>query len=356
MIALLLVALGAGGQLAGLAEADRVHLVVLRDDAAATCPDEDELAARVRARLGSEPFLDDDDTSSVLEHRAGRELRVGVARDGSSLEARVVLFSPAGTRLGRRTLRGDLDCVRLADDLVLAMAIAIDPLLLVRRRPAPPPSETATPMQEAPGEPTASESLVEEGPVVPVAPIVRRRARSALELPAPVSIVGRGVLLATAGIGVIAAPTIRGEVSFDYGVLDIDVGARLDLPARYPIEETGGAALLDLTLVTAQLAPCLGWTWDIMTARGCGVVEGGALVSQGVGFVRDRSVTTPWVALGARAALDFRIWPTFGLVLTGDLSAPLVRPRFVDEVSGAVYAQPGPVVGSLGLGLELQIR
>lgn len=353
MIALVLVALGAGGQLAGLAEADRVHLVVLRDDAAAACPDEDELAARVRARLGSEPFLDDDDTSSLLARRAGRELRVGVARDGSSLEARVVLFSPAGTRLGRRTLRGDLDCVRLADDLVLAMAIAIDPLLLVRRRPSPPARETAEPVREAPPAPTAPEGWVEEGPK---APIMRRRAPPALDLPAPVSIVGRGLLLATAGIGVIAAPTIRGEVSFDYGVLDIDVGARLDLPARYPIEETGGAALLDLTLVAAQLAPCLGWTWDIVTARGCGVVEGGALVAQGVGFVRDRGVTTPWVALGARAALDFRIWPTFGLVLTSDLSAPLVRSRFIDEVSGAVYAQPGPLVGSLGLGLELQIR
>lgn len=341
------VALGVGLQLAGVAEEERVRLVVLRDQAAAHCPGDDELADRVRERIGSEPFRDDDD-------RRGRELRVGIAGDGDGLEARVVLFSPSGSRLGRRALRGGRDCARLADDLVLAIAIAIDPLLLVRRPPERLEDEiaerapAAAPAIVAP--PAAPEDYVED------VPQVRRRALPELALPAPASIVGRAVLLASGGIGVLVTPTARGEISFDYGILDVDLVGRLDLPARYPIEQTGGAALLDLTLLTAQVAPCLGVTWDIVTARGCLVGEAGALVAQGIGFREERSVTIPWVSLGGRGALDFRIWPTFGLVVTGDLSTPLVRPRLVDDVTGEIYARPGPVVGSIGLGLELQIR
>jgi hypothetical protein len=349
-------ALSASAWLAGVAEDERVHLVVLRDEEAASCPDEEELAARVRARIGSEPFRLD---------REGRELRVGLARDGRGLRARVALFSKSGHRIGRRELTGAADCRALADDLVLAVAIAIDPLLLVRRRPEPPEptAPSPAPAPEVPREtPSIDEMAASEERGLDRDPLltpervrVRSRRMDRFEAPSPASIVGRGVVLLTAGVGVVVSPTVRAEASFDYGAFDLDLGVRLDVPTRYPIPEVGGDALIDMTLLSSQVAPCLGTTWDIVTFRGCGLGEAGILVAQGVGLVRPRAAASPWVAVGGRGAIDIRVFPALGLVLTGDLVAPLVRPRFLDGVTGQVYAQPAPLVGSFGAGLEIEL-
>lgn len=339
------VAVALAAQLARVAMDDRVHLVVIRDDAAAACPSNDELARRVRARIGSEPFRD------PVVDGAGRELRVGISADGDALKAKIALFSKEGDRLGRRQLSGPADCRALADDLVLAVAIAIDPLLLVRRRPTAPVEEPVAPavvVEEAPPEeaPPAPEEIDGGASRRPVAGV-------AAEIPGPASIQARAIVSVAAGVGVVLQPSVRAEASLDYGVLDIDLGARLDVPARYPISDE---ALIDMTLLAADLSPCLGWSFDITYVRGCGVLEAGALAAQGVNLEAARAVTSPWVALGTRAGVDVWLWPTLGVAVVGDLSAPLIRPRFVDDTSGEVYAQPAPIVGTLGVGLELQIR
>src|SRR5678815_2396057 len=69
-------------------------------------------------------------------------------------------------RIGMRVIRGDVDCRGLADDIVLAVAIAIDPMLLVRPKPLPP----APPPLPEPKETVADASLV-DGPSTSDAPI-----------------------------------------------------------------------------------------------------------------------------------------------------------------------------------------
>src|SRR5688500_13635816 len=103
--------------LGALAEEDRVSFVIVRGAGAEVCPDDETISARVRERIGSEPFAEE----SPL---APRQLRAGIAlvdAEGSTLEARIALFGSDGTRLGRRVLRGPADCRALAEDLVLAV-------------------------------------------------------------------------------------------------------------------------------------------------------------------------------------------------------------------------------------------
>lgn len=324
--------------LGALAEEDRVSFVIVRGAGADVCPDDETIAARVRERIGSEPFANE----SPL---APRQLRTGIALvDDETLEARIALFGSDGTRLGRRVLRGPADCRALAEDLVLAVAIAIDPLLLVRRRPA----KAAVVHSDAP-----TTSATDVAPPTETADVVQTPPRRKVDIPPPVAVTGRGLIAVAAGVGVVAVPSARVQVSLDYGALDLDGGFRFDLPSRYPVS---GDALIDLTLIAFDAGPCVGWDIDITTLRGCGTLQAGMLVAQGIGFLVPRSSTTPWLAVGARGAFDMHLWPGLGLVVEGELQAPLVRARFVDDVARQTLSQSSIVVGSFGVGLEMQLR
>ena len=172
-------------------------------------------------------------------------------------------------------------------------------------------------------------------------------------IPAPAEVFGRGVLSVAAGVGVVAVPSVRVEVSLDYGVFDLDAGMRFDLPSRYP---TGPDALLDLALIAVDAAPCVSAQLEWTTLRACAPLQAGALVVQTLGQNRPRAATSPWLALGLRGGVDAHLWPGLGLVFEGELQAPLVRTRFVDDVTRQTLAQANVIVGSIGVGLQLQLR
>ena len=93
----------------------------------------------------------------------------------------------------------------------------------------------------------------------------------------------------------------------------------------------------------------------VIEGKHSAIVLGLAVLPAGIGFVEAQSTSTPWVAVGARGAVDFHLWEGLGLVVEGELQAPLVRARFVDDVTRQTLSEPTIVVGSFGVGLELQI-
>ncbi len=187
-------------------EHDRVVLVVARATGTGACPNDAELSARVRARLGFDPFAN-------ASTPAARRLRVELApaagsRDGAMLEARIALTASDGTSRGRRVLRGDVACDELANDLVLAIAIAIDPLLLMRRSQPPDPS--------APVQTESTQGAVDDVALrAPPAPKGEQERRDILpgesELPpqwAPVAAAGGAAL--GYGVGILAGAFLTG--------------------------------------------------------------------------------------------------------------------------------------------------
>ena len=341
--------------MAALADGDRVHLSIFRDQrGTAACPDDDMLTERVRARLGSEPFRDDE---------LGREVRVGIARKGGGLEARIAMFAPNGTRLGLRILSGPADCVALADDLVLAVAIAVDPLLLVRRPAVAVPldggGEGAAASSRGAGRATENDDSVAVPETVAPESVERAvvRAPAAFPVPAPASIGVRGAIRAAGGVGLVAHPSVGAEVSLDYGVLRLDAGARFDLPARYPIPGSA-TAVLDASLIAAALAPCLAWDVDAaVRVRGCAVGEVGMFQVQGIGVLfpgLTHTVTAPWLAGGVRGALDVQVLPPLGVVFEADLLTPALSVELVDDATRQPLADANHVAWALGVGLEIQ--
>src|SRR5437868_2945637 len=84
---------------------------------ATSCPGRDALASAVRARLGTDPFVEV--SPDVIE--------VDIGAHAKTLTARVVRKT-AGVETGRRELSSPTqDCAELFKTLELAVAIAIDP-------------------------------------------------------------------------------------------------------------------------------------------------------------------------------------------------------------------------------------
>ncbi|MGA9521448.1 MAG: hypothetical protein WBV82_08290, partial [Myxococcaceae bacterium] len=112
--------------LAGAASAaepvTRTRLDYERTPAAASCPDELAMRRSVAERLGYDPF-----------HEEGvRTLRARVDRP-SEWTVEIRLFDPEGALIGERQLSSPgSDCAELASSTALAIAIALDPLVLAR--------------------------------------------------------------------------------------------------------------------------------------------------------------------------------------------------------------------------------
>lgn len=336
---------GAAAALAGglslLAALEPVQLEIRRDEAAEACPSDEELAARVRARVAADPFADAD-------QQATRRLRVRIDKLGAQLRARVVLQGDDGALRGRRELWGALDCVALADQLVLALAIAIDPLLLTRPAPTAPRPAKPDPLDARPG-PLRGRDLDYTN-------TDRVLARPPLEGVVPRGTLARAMLGAAMGVAQVPAPSLRAELSLDFRSWHLDGGLRFDVPVRYPTQ--GGGGQMDLTLVAADVSPCLPWrVAPRVSLRGCAAGQAGVLVAHGVDFERNAGSTQAWFAMGPRATAGWRVWPRVGLLAVGDVMIPFVRPRYVDLADPErLYHQPSVVTGSLGLGVELEIR
>ncbi|MBI1947799.1 MAG: hypothetical protein HYS27_19070 [Deltaproteobacteria bacterium] len=326
----------------GLAEHDRVSFALIRGDGVERCTDEASLRERVAQRIGSEPFAAD-------EAGAARHLRVGLERvDAATIEARVALFAGDGAPLGKRVLRGAADCTTLTDELVLAVAIAIDPLLLLRPTP---PIEAIADHTEPPSTPATIEVAPTEG--VEGTPAGAVDASAGLTLPLPEAYRGRLVAAGSAGVGPAMVPSLRLGLALDFGTVSAEAALRVDLPARVPV---AAGAFIDLTLLALDAGACVEGGIEPAGLRACGALQAGALAAQATGFSSTVATTTPWIALAARGAVVLQLVAGAALLVEGELAVPMVRARFVDERTGSTLAEPAAVVGALGAGVELELR
>lgn len=128
LMALLGVAAGARAQPASASASARLRYE--RGAGTEGCPDEEALRNSVAARLGYDPFAED----------AARTVRAKVESASGERVATVKLEAADGRILGERRLTSRAaNCSELAAAMELAITIAIDPLVLTRPTPTPPP-------------------------------------------------------------------------------------------------------------------------------------------------------------------------------------------------------------------------
>lgn len=253
-----------------------------RGAGAESCPAEAAVREAVTERLGYDPFsLDARDAVAVALTRTEKGFH-------ASIEAR----DPAGRVTGLRSLSSGRDCAALASAMALAVAIAIDPLLVAGPAPAPIcPACPACP--DCPACPACPECpKCPPPPPPPPPPRVHLRATAGGH-------VSHGETPGSARLGVRLGTSVRWPK------------ASLALEGRVTPQLGTPAASGDVgaTLLTLAIVPCL--HRNVWMA--CAVVAAGSLQGESVEISLPRRNSTLYAAAGGRFGVEAALWgPLFG--------------------------------------------
>jgi hypothetical protein len=292
----------------------------VRLEGAGSCIDAAELEARVKRRLGNDPF----------DPRAARSIEGVARRTAGGWHAQIAVRAhPGDANPPLRELESHAeDCDSLSNAIVLAVALAVDPSASLtdpppKELPPPPPVETPKPPPPAPA----------------VAP--------------PTGLAGRAEASAVAQTGILPRASVGVGLGFAMAV-----GARFDIALRgatFPgVQMTGdpsysiGLAAVDLELcavalrtLSAEVRACAGPWMGIMHAA---VLTGDrAQPGERASFAAD---------VGLDAAIFFARSVAFDLGVRA--AAPLTRYRFTLDGSSQPLFEQSAVAGVAYAGLELR--
>jgi hypothetical protein len=304
-----------------------------RGEGAESCIDSRELAERVRARLGRDPF----------EERAEISIEGVVTRSGDAFRAELRVRDGARAQIGQRELSSPVpDCAPLGDAVALAVALTIDPNAAAY---APPALAAGAP-------PPRSEplGLWAQNPVVSCPPVPSCPAQA----PCPRCEEPRGAHVEVAARGVVAGGILPGP-SPGVAIFAAYGGAALrgTLGLMYLPERELDGRPFSFGLTTGALGAC----WVPVRESGlegalCGEAQLGAIHA----VVRELTPLETgdhlWVAVGAGPLLSIGLVPPLRLELGATVVVPLERKQFavVGEPTPAFESSPVGAVGFLGLG------
>lgn len=285
-----------------------------RDAQADGCPSGEVIRGAVRDRLGRDPFVGD--PIRIIE---------GHVRNDGGLVAEIVVRTSDGELVGRRELRSDEpSCESLADAIVLAVALTIDPNALLASRPPEP--------VEPPREPDPS-PRVEAPPPVPV------------EDRSPTG----GLALALAvGAGLLPSVSVGPAL-----IASIDVLPWMSVEAGLTLWPEQSEADAGFGLTTGRLAICFVPLASDLRVLLCAGGQAGALHQ----VVRIPEPVDPgqrfWAAVSAAATFELRIVGPLMARAGLELVVPLVRDRFVTGAAAEIF-EPSAVAGAGHAGLGVR--
>jgi hypothetical protein len=298
------------------AHGEATRLVVRRGPGAQGCPDETALRAAVVDLLRYDPFA-----------AAGpRTIRARVSRSRAGFEAVVDLQDAAGSWQGVRHLESSrADCGPLAAALVLAIAIAIDPMMAGS---APPPEDRPASERPTPASPPP--------------------ALAAEHVPAHTPAVGLFGASAHAALGAAPGPAPGFDlwVGRRRGPFSLQFAARLDLPGS---RDAGGGQVSGWVAMGTALA-CL----HHGVLFGCGALGGGVRRMAGHDLEDPRQVTRPIAVAGARVAVLIPLHDDLSALVHADVFGEIVETTV--RVGGRRVWDTPPVSGAAGAGLVANFR
>jgi hypothetical protein len=241
---------------------------------AESCPDEDALRTTVAARLGFDPFRDQDE----------RTVRARITRSkGGPFRADLELVDRDGVSHGKRQLSSpsrDCDDVFLA--MTLAIGIAIDPLHEGERPPAAP-----VPAAPAPAPPLAQAAAPVAAESPPRSPPTTDRVRFV------------PWAAALGSVGVVPGPSLGALVGVRgrWNALSLGVEGRWDASRSVDIDRGGTASA---EVLSGVLSACV----HPHALFGCLTGSLGSMLGSGSGVSRPDDSTTLYSMVGLRAGFE----------------------------------------------------
>jgi len=288
---------------------------------AEACPTEEVLRQLVALRLGYDPFVP----------AAAKGVGVAIARDARGYNAHITTSTDHGAPAARDIVSEGGSCDELAQSVVLAVSLAVDPRSFAGPR-RPPPSPP-TPPPPLPPPPPADDAQ----PAPPPPPPGR--------LPPPATPWTIEVDVgARAGFGVVPTPSLGPVLDFRLArrafALVVDAGA--DLP-------TGNASKPSVTPGTVNAS--LLWAGAGLCAMpriffACGRLDIGATEGTGQVLAQHTGVT-PYSGLGLLAGAIYEPAPGYRASLRAELLAPFTRTT-LNLAGDPIWVTP-PVAGTVGV-------
>lgn len=299
--------LGMPGTLHALVK--EVELQYARQPGTEQCPDSQAMKALVADTLGYSPW----------KSGASRTLQVEISATDEQLRAHVIMVDEQEGVLGQRALvSSSLDCTDLAEQLSLAISLAIDPMVHLRGLPVPHHASTTD----------APRAAQNHGPALPAlwaSPRYFATSRWSL---------GVGFAPGVNAGGVVGAGIAVDRVS-------VAVEARADAPALLDVQ--GGQTGVGVTM--ASLVPC----YHASLLRACGLASAGNAVFLDGHRLNLSSRSISLASMGARMGFNLPLYRWMFLDGCVDAHAVLNRYQVQDQPTGKVRWQGPP--GALGLQL-----
>lgn len=303
------------------AQEPMASIEITADEASTDCLETEDLALRIAARLGRDPFTLD-------PQAAGLRLRLDIRRIADETVVRLEVLDREGRALGNRDWRRE-ECdssLRAAVALTLAMLVR-DPPVPAADQPideTPPPPPPAEPPPSPPAELAATAPLPEE----PAEPSVRIRFE----------------LLAFALAAFESAPSAVPSLGIDAGlrigdVVSIGLEGRFDIPFARDVE--GGR--IEASIAMGALYACARYVY----VGGCIIGGAGALRATGYEFAGARTASTLYATVGARLFGELLLDPVL-LHIRFDVLPALARTSL--QLSGETVWSLPAVAFTVGAG------
>jgi hypothetical protein len=296
-----------------------VRLLLERQSGAESCPADAELGRRVAARIGRDPFA----------AQAERAVDVRIERTGERFRAEIRLLDRDGRVVATREPLESTssDCAALADAVVLAVALTIDPDAALSAPPSAPPPEPPPPAAPCP----RLECPQQQCPSCPP------------PAPAPEPTRARAHLRALGALGVLPAPAPGLGLAFEIeAVPRLELGlSMLYLPE---VETDDGALAFGLTAVELFACPVLLGEREAALLA-CAGFQAGSLHAVARGLRPIDPGDYPWLAvtLGPRGIVE--LLPPLSVELGASAAVPLIAHEFV------VRGRPGSAHEPATIGL-----
>jgi hypothetical protein len=299
------------------------HLVYVRDQTAAACPDEGTLRQAVKQRVGYDPFFPWAKMTIVVE----------MTGEGESFVAHVRMVDESGLSLGARDLHaGANGCPGLVDAAALAISIGLDtsgvgasatatPTAPASATPTAPasatPSTTPTPTTTT-TTPTATTTTTPTTTTTTTPTTVDRAASVSASSAGARGLVGMDALAAIASAPAIA-PGVDGWAEVRLGIGSLGVEVRGDAPNAVAGAGGGKASIL---FFAATVAPCL----HAGPLFACALGSLGWLRASGADVDLPRSGSAFAPSVGPRAGIEVPLGRSLALRVRGDLLINAIRP------------------------------
>jgi hypothetical protein len=306
---------------AGTAHADTTaQLDFQRRPGAELCPAAPAVRSAVAQRLGFDPFRPD----------GAKRIRCTVGGDDAGLVARIEVADEAGRVAAERVLTSPLaDCRELSDAIVLALSIAINPLLALEPArppvggPSPSPAPAGTAAATPPPPPAAPAEVPPAAPAEAPPPIPKPRPVATNSSTSPPASARLGEL--SLGIDALVAVGLGPGPAFGTG-LRVGLGRTrllLELEVRAvastSVSVDGGSIVAWAGMVS--LAPCARFG----AFAACALGSVGGVRAHGEGFALPQTATLPYAAVGARALAQRRLGRGWWVRAAADLNGVVAR-------------------------------